>query len=115
MLGLYHDVVVLRHLRRAAGAGQADVKLTKADWLRVTLTGLQHMELFAEVAAYQHSGSSGKWTAVTIVESLKHVLPFYRSMMNSQPQTNRAPLLSDHLSRNLKIWVGDKKTGPWCG
>jgi len=70
LLGLYHDVVVLRHLRRATTSGE-EPKLSKSDWLRVGLTGLQHVELFSEVAAQHHLGPSGKWTTVTVVELLK--------------------------------------------
>jgi len=70
LLGLYHDVVVLRHLRRATTSGE-EPKLSKSDWLRVGLTGLQQVELFSEVAAQHHLGPSGKWTTVTVVELLK--------------------------------------------
>lgn len=69
LLGMYHDVVVLRHFRRATGSGEA--RLSKADWLRVGLTALQHTELFAEVAAQHRLGSRGKWTTVAVVELLK--------------------------------------------
>jgi hypothetical protein len=69
---MYHDVVVLRHFRRATGSGEA--RLSKADWLRVGLTALQHTELFAEVAAQHRLGSRGKWTTVAIVELLKYAL-----------------------------------------
>lgn len=41
------------------------------------LTGLQHVELFSEVAAQHHLGPSGKWTTVTVVELLKHALPSF--------------------------------------
>lgn len=77
LLGLYHDVVVLRHLRRAAGegAGRGEAQLSRADWLRVVLTGVQHLELFAEIAAHHRLGSSGKWTAVAVVECLKYGVP----------------------------------------
>jgi hypothetical protein len=70
LLGMYHDVVVLRHFRRASGASGL-ARLSKADWLRVGLTALQHTELFAEVAAQHRLGSRGKWTTVAIVELLK--------------------------------------------
>jgi len=76
-LSLYHDVIVLRYLKRTKQNEKwATNPVNNNENIIICLSLLQNTELLVEIASLHKWGEKGRWIAVVIIELVKMALRF---------------------------------------